>query len=86
MESRRRCRYTEALLPGKENRISLELAGGMRNLLGPFHAAQGKVQNTNDASFRTLGVEHIDGYNLHPYGLYAPPKLFFIQENGLGEG
>ncbi|GHU55947.1 hypothetical protein FACS189442_4080 [Spirochaetia bacterium] len=67
---------TEALLSGKENRISLELAGGMRNLLGPFHTAQGKVQNTNDASFRTLGTEHIDGYNLHPYGLYAPPKLY----------
>jgi hypothetical protein len=70
---------TAALLLNEKNRIAVELVGSPRNLLGPFHAAEGKLENTNDGSFRTGGMKHIEGYNFYPYGLFAPPKLYLRQ-------
>jgi hypothetical protein len=67
---------TEALVIDSENRIAVEVLGSPRNLLGPFHLAQGETENTHDASFRTRGPEHTEGYHFHPYGLYAPPRLY----------
>jgi hypothetical protein len=67
---------TDALVTDSENRIAVEVLGSPRNLLGPFHLAQGETENTHDSSFRTRGLEHTAGYYLHPYGLYAPPRLY----------
>jgi hypothetical protein len=67
---------TDALIINGVNRIAVEVLGSPRNLLGPFHLAQGETRNTHDGSFRTGGLEHTAAYHFHPYGLYAPPKLY----------
>jgi hypothetical protein len=69
---------TDSLLPG-ENAIEIEVTGSPRNMLGPFHLAGGKDQVTNDSSFRPQGRDYTGSYNLHPYGLMHPPKIFLEQ-------
>ncbi|MDR3167193.1 MAG: hypothetical protein LBT93_04545 [Treponema sp.] len=67
---------TGALVSEGENRLEVEVLSSPRNLLGPFHLARGKTETTHDGSFRARGAESIEGYHFHPYGLYAPPRLY----------
>ncbi len=61
-----------------ENTIDVEVVSSPRNLLGPFHLAEGKPLNTNDEAFRATGPLSVEGYHLCQYGLYFPPKLFLV--------
>ena len=70
---------TKSLLP-TQNRIIVEIAASPRNLMGPFHCAEGKPANTNDMTFRTTGSSYVEGYRLEPYGLFAPPRLYCTNE------
>lgn len=71
---------TKYLLQGK-NEIEIEVVSSPRNMLGPFHLAEGKTFNTHDESFRSMGSNAIDGYHVHPYGLYGAPKIYVTLKN-----
>jgi hypothetical protein len=73
-------RITHCLQEG-QNEIEVEVISSPRNMLGPFHLAEGKPENTHDESFRASGIRAIEGYNVHPYGLYSPPKLYTSDRN-----
>lgn len=58
-----------------ENDIEVVVYGSPRNMLGPFHLAEGKRAVTNDMAFRPEGKEYTPEYNVFPYGLFAPPEI-----------
>lgn len=68
-----------SLLQG-EDTIVVEVSSSPRNLLGPFHLAEGHPKNTQASSFTPTGSRKISGYQLHPYGLYSSPKLYTAEK------
>lgn len=65
---------TQSLVDG-ENDIEVVVYGSTRNMLGPFHLAEGKRAVTNDMAFRPEGEEYTPEYNVFPYGLFTPPEI-----------
>lgn len=57
------------------NLIDIEVYGSPRNMLGPFHLANGKRETTNDACFCVTADEYTPSYQVEPYGLMSPPKI-----------
>jgi hypothetical protein len=66
---------TERLCEGV-NRIDIEVMGSPRNMLGPFHHLSGEPTTTSWASFRKEGSDYSPDYQLRPYGLFGPIKLY----------
>lgn len=61
-----------------KNTAYVEVMGSMRNLLGPFHEAQGKTLVTDWSSFRTTGEEYTPDYNLKSYGIFQTINLYIL--------
>lgn len=66
---------TEYLLPGM-NEIEIELAGSLRNLLGPFHQIGTHNPWVDWTFFQREGSRDDPGYFVKPYGLMLPVNLF----------
>lgn len=58
------------------NRLEIEVTGSPRNLFGPFHLSDRKRSVTNDQCFRTEGSDYTEEYQVVPYGLFQPPRLY----------
>lgn len=61
-----------------KNTACIEVAGSMRNLLGPFHQKEDKTLTTDWSSFRTEGESYQEDYNLKPYGIFDLIKLYTL--------
>lgn len=66
---------TEYLYKG-DNKIDIEVAGSLRNMLGPFHQKYTGCSRISWADFRTTGSLYTPQYVLKPYGLYDPILLY----------
>jgi len=77
-----RAEITAALLKGK-NSIEVEVAGTLRNTIGPFHHPSGEESDINDAEQFEV-PEEASAHTFAPYGFIEPPKLVRIRE-GLKE-
>lgn len=69
------------LLQDGRNRLVVEVTGSPRNLFGPFHLSDRKRSVTNDQCFRTEGGEYTEEYQVVPYGLMQPPRLYGRKES-----
>jgi hypothetical protein len=64
------------LVPG-ENELHVEVISSRRNAFGPLHQAQPENHWTGPGEFVTTGDRWMEGYNLKPHGLLAPPAVEF---------
>lgn len=62
------------------NSLVIEVTGSPRNLFGPFHLSDRKRSVTNDQCFRTEGSGYTEEYQVVPYGLLQPPRLYGRKE------
>lgn len=69
-----------SILQEGEETLTLVVYGSPRNILGPFHLAEGRPYNTNDSAFTPTGIRQIDGYHVTPYGLKEPPRLYYGED------
>ncbi len=60
------------------NQLAVEVAGSPRNLFGPFHLSDRKRSVTNDQCFRPEGSACTEEYQVVPYGLFQPPRLYQV--------
>ncbi len=63
-------------LQNGRNRLVVEVAGSPRNLFGPFHLSDRKRSVTNDRCFRPEGSDYTEEYQVVPYGLFQPPRIY----------
>ncbi|MDE5590583.1 MAG: hypothetical protein K2J60_15830 [Acetatifactor sp.] len=61
------------------NKLVIEVSGSPRNLFGPFHLSDRKRSVTNDQCFRTEGSGYTEEYQVVPYGLLQPPRLYGVK-------
>jgi len=67
------------LLEGDATHLCIEVIGHRRNSHGPLHHAEKWPRWTGPAQFVTAGEEWVEGYQLVPCGLMAPPELVVRQ-------
>ena len=68
---------TGALKNG-ENILEIEVAGSLRNILGPHHYKSSDNQESIKPEHFHVDADENDSYNFVPYGFLKPPKLVKI--------
>lgn len=63
------------LIENGENIVEFEVVGSLRNMLGPLHFKQNKINFVRANNFRPEGENYTKDYVLHPYGIFSLPKL-----------
>lgn len=58
------------------NDVEIEVTGSARNMMGPFHQAEGHRPVTECASFIREGAEATPEYILQPYGLFGQAGIY----------
>jgi len=62
------------------NLVDIEVFGGPRNFLGPFHCAEGETPPVDWTKFRRYGTDYSDAYSVVPCGLTGPVRIVAVAE------
>ena len=60
------------------NCMDVEVTGSARNMLGPFHQAQGHMPTTSCGSFIREGSQYTPDYIVKPYGLFDQIQIYRV--------
>lgn len=63
------------LVENGENTVEFEVVGSLRNMFGPLHFRQNKINFVRANHFRPEGENYTKYYVLYPYGIFSLPKL-----------
>jgi len=66
---------TDLVGKGSPAVLTVEVLGHRRNSHGPLHLKARRLRWTGPAEFHPRGDQELNGYNLVPCGLMAPPRL-----------